>query len=199
MISHLQGIIESIEDGVVNIDVGGVGYKVSLPTSAIVQLPKIGQSIKIYTYQVVREDYVALFGFLTREEKSLFSTLISVSGFGPKGALNLMGAFPAEKLVAAIAKGNAQLMATVPGMGLKTAQKIIVELKEKIAKTFGIKSGSTEFSTDEPAYVNEAIAALMTLGYSPREARQAIMECGVDFSQVTEVEELIKKALKQLA
>lgn len=199
MISHLKGTLESLEEGAAIVDVNGVGYRVNLANSAIAQLPKPGQEVKIFTYQVVREDYVALYGFLTREEKSLFSVLISVSGFGPKGALNLMGAFPAEKLVALIAKGNAQMLATVPGMGLKTAQKIIVELKEKVARAFGLKAESKSVLDDEPAHVNEAISALITLGYTPREARQAIMDSGADLTQIQDVEELIKKALKHLA
>jgi len=192
MISHLVGVIDSIEGNRITLDVSGVGYLVSVPKSFS---SKIGDKIKVHTCQIVREDDISLYGFATKEERSLFTTLLSVNGIGPKGAMTMISEIPLNKLVAAIAKSDAALISSVKGIGEKTAQRVIIELKEKVAKAYTIEpSGSvTEASKEDPA-LKDAISALITLGYSPQEARTAIKKAGV--SGERSVEDMIRMALK---
>jgi Holliday junction DNA helicase RuvA len=200
MISQLTGILDGVEQNSVVVDVQGVGYKVFFPTSAVEKLPQKGEKIKIFTYQVVREDAIELYGFLRKEERRLFAMLLSVSGIGPKSALALLSGIKMEDLAIAIAKGSVDLITTVPGIGLKTAQKLVIELKEKVGKAFAVAGGgSLKGLPGEDPVIADAISALMTLGYTPREAREAIMKSGVDFTKVKGTEDIIKQSLKALS
>ncbi|NQT30314.1 MAG: Holliday junction branch migration protein RuvA [Candidatus Saganbacteria bacterium] len=198
MIAHLNGTLEHIDKNHLVVDVGSVGYHVNVPSSTLVCLPKIGEKIKLFTYQVVREDEISLYGFLSKEERSLFALLISVSGIGPKVSLSIISSFPVDRLVSAITKGNVDLISSVPGIGKKTAQKLVIELKEKVARAYAIKPSDMAIGIegDQPA-ISDAISALITLGYSPREARDSIMKANIDPSHQN-VEDLIKQALKSL-
>ncbi|MBU0630957.1 MAG: Holliday junction branch migration protein RuvA [Candidatus Margulisbacteria bacterium] len=198
MISHLNGILAGLDQNMVVIEVGNIGYLVKVPSAVASRLPVVGQPLKLFTIQIVREDDISLYGFLSTEERSLFSLFLSVSGVGPKMALALISAFPLDKLVAAVAKGDVALLSSVSGVGKKTAERVVVELKEKIAKKYavtpqemgaGIKGGESSLGAD-------SISALISLGYSPKEAREAVMR--VDLEQVTSVEGVIKTALKNL-
>ncbi len=197
MISHLIGILEHIEGNVVIIDVNGIGYNVNVPISILPKLPKRGERLKIFTYQLVREDAISLYGFLTKEERSLFSLLLTVNGIGPKGGLSLISGIPIDKLVTAITKGNVDLLVTVPGIGKKTAQRLIIELREKIAKAYALEGGVPGIPEEEPS-LKDAISALMALGYTTREAREAIKSSGIDLTEGMSVEEIIKRSLKTL-
>jgi holliday junction DNA helicase RuvA len=181
------------------LDVNGIGYKVYIPSSSIPALPKIGATMKIYTHQVVREDANDLYGFLRKEERGLFSMLISVSGIGPKSAAAIMSGIKMEDLIVAITKGNVDIITRTPGIGLKTAQKLVIELKEKIAKAYSVSSSDVVkgIPTDSPL-VSEAVSALMTLGYTSKEARDAIYKSGIDLSKASGVEEVIRNSLKAL-
>lgn len=196
MIAHVAGILEHIGNNFVIVDVSGVGYKVFVSTSYLNEIGKIGDKVKIFTEQIVREDSVALYGFKTREEKNLFNSLLSVSGIGPKSAMSIVSGVELDRLVAAISQGNTEILSSIPGIGTKTAQRIIIELKEKIGKTYGIKAADMAkgISGDE-GIISDSISALITLGYSPREARDAIMKIT---EEVKSVEDAIKKALKFL-
>lgn len=198
MISHLNGILEHINKDHLVVDVGNVGYHVYVPTTVLANLPKIGDKIKLFTYQVVREDEISLYGFLAKEERNLFSLLLTVNGVGPKASLSILSAFPIDKLVTAITQGNVNLISTVPGIGKKTAQKLVIELKEKVAKAYALKPSEMTVGIpgDEPI-ISDAISALIALGYSPREARDAILKSGIDLSSQN-VEDIIKQALKSL-
>lgn len=200
MIAQLTGILESIDPGHIVVDVGGVGYRVNVPASIIGRLPKVGEKVKIFTYQVVREDALELYGFLRKEERNLFTMLLSVSGIGPKIAAGLLSGIKMEDLVVAITKGNVDLITSIPGVGLKTAQRLVIELKEKISKAYSI-AGSDVMKglPGEDPLIGDAISALMALGYSPREARDAIMKAGIDLSKAKGVEEIIKQSLKVLS
>ncbi len=200
MISQLTGILDSIEQNSIVIDINGVGYKVYVPTSTIHRLPKTGEKIKVFTYQVIREDANDLYGFTNKEERNLFSTLLSVSGIGPKSAIGILSKIKMEDLVVAIAKGSVDLITSVPGIGLKTAQKLVIELKEKVAKAYSIAGGvSMKSIPGENPLIGDATSALMALGYSAREARDAVMKAGADLSRVKSVEEIIKLSLKGLS
>jgi Holliday junction DNA helicase RuvA len=200
MITHLIGTLEHVENDHIVIDVAGVGYRVNVPTPLTEELPKIGQKVKVHTYLYVQENALTLYGFQTKEERSLFTLLLTVSGVGPKGALSLLSALRIDQLVVAITKGNVDLLTSTPGIGSKTAQRIIIELKEKIGKAYAIEKGEIirGLPGEEPI-LKDAVSALMTLGYSPREARQAILNAGIDLTEKIGIEEIIKKALKVLS
>ncbi|MFH1684138.1 MAG: Holliday junction branch migration protein RuvA [Candidatus Margulisiibacteriota bacterium] len=198
MISHLKGILEHIDKAHLVVDVGNIGYQVKVSSGTLGRLPKVGEKVHLYTYQVVREDDISLYGFLTREERSLFALLLSVSGIGPKASLSIISGFPIGKIVTAITQGDVDLISTVPGIGKKTAQKLVIELKEKVAKAYAIKPADMTIGIkgDQPV-ISDAISALISLGYSPREARDTILRSGADLSSQS-VEDVIKQALKSL-
>jgi Holliday junction DNA helicase RuvA len=197
MISHLNGIIEHIDQNHVVIDVGSVGYRVNVPNSTLSRLPKPGEKVKLFTIQIVREDDISLYGFINREERSLFSLLLSVSGIGPKMAMALISGFPLERLVSAIAQGDVVLLSSISGIGRKKAELIVVELKEKIAKTYAVKPMEmTAGIKGESALLSDSISALISLGYSPKEARETILR--LDTKSLDSVEGIIKEALKSL-
>ncbi|MGB9613277.1 MAG: Holliday junction branch migration protein RuvA [Candidatus Margulisiibacteriota bacterium] len=197
MISHLVGNLEHIDHNHIVVEVGNVGYHINVPSSVLSRLPKIGEKVKLFTVQIVREDEISLYGFLSREERALFSLLISVNGVGPKLGLALLSGFPIDRLVAAIAQGDVALLSSVPGVGRKTAERIIVELKEKIGKTYALKpSELTVGIKGEKTIISDAISALIALGYSPREAREVIGRLDLEEKPI---EEVIKEALKVLA
>jgi Holliday junction DNA helicase RuvA len=198
MISHLKGILEHIDKAHLVVDVGSVGYHVHVSSGTLSRLPKLGEKVHLYTYQVVREDDISLYGFLTKEERNLFKLLLSVSGIGPKASMSIISAFPIDKVVVAITQGDVDLISSVPGIGKKTAQKLVIELKEKVAKAYAIKpSDMTVGIKGDQGITQDAIAALISLGYSPREARDAILKSGIDLSSEN-VEDVIKQALKSL-
>lgn len=197
MISHLNGIIDHLNKDSIVIDVNGVGYKVFASASFLNEVGNPGDKVKIFTEHIVREDSESLYGFLNKEEKNLFNALLSVSGIGPKTAMTISSAYPMDKLVAAISQGNVDILSSIPGIGIKTAQRIIIELKEKIGKTYGIKASEmAKGIPGEQSLVSDAISALVTLGYSPREARDAILKTNTDSAKT--IEDIIKAALKNL-
>lgn len=200
MISHIEGILDHIESDRIVIDVSGVGYEIIAAKSTLLNLPKPGSKIKMVTYLNVKEDILQLYGFSSKEEKSLFKHLISVSGIGPKGAMNILSAFEINKLVIAITKSDIDLLSSAPGIGKKTAQRIVIELKEKIAKAYCLETGETLMSgSDEHASVKDAVSALIALGYSGKEARQAVLNSGLNLSEKSSIEEIIRKSLKNLS
>src|SRR3989339_659246 len=181
MIAHVSGILESTDKNSIVIDVDGIGFKIFASNNLLSEMPPVGEKIKVYTEQIVREDSNSLYGFSSKEEKNLFNALLSVSGIGPKSALSLVSGMPASQLVSAIAQGNVSAISSIPGIGNKTAQRIIVELKEKIAKTYAVPSSEMAkgFSGDQ-SLVSDAISALVTLGYSPREARDVLLKIDIE-------------------
>jgi len=199
MISHLVGTMEHKDKDFVTIDVQGVGYKVYVPSSTLDALGKPGEKAKLFTEQIVREDSLSLYGFIRKEERNLFTTLLTVNGVGPKGAMALISGIPLDKLVASIIQGNVDLLVSVPGIGSKTAQRIIIELREKLAKTYGMKPAQMSMGIEgDTTLISDAVSALITLGYSPREARESITALK-NLESLKSVEEIIKSALKNLS
>jgi len=200
MISHVAGTLEHKDKDFVTIEVAGVGYKIYAPSSTLDSLPPPGGKVKLFTEQVVREDSVSLYGFALREERNLFTTLLTVNGVGPKGAMALISGIPLDKLVAAITQGNVDLLVTAPGIGQKTAQRIIIELKEKLAKTYGLKPAQLTMGIPggDTTLISDAMSGLMTLGLTPREAREAITGLKDKLDNLKSVEEIIKASLKNL-
>ncbi len=188
------------EDNLV-VEVNGIGYNVKMPSINAGLLPPKGSDIKVYTYTSVREDALWLYGFLTKDELNLFKQLITVNGIGPKGAQAVLSAMPADELRFAIYAGDAKKIAKAPGIGAKTAQRIILDLKEKISIEDTLKTSLTqdELQTGEAYYDSrkEAIEALTALGYSRADAVKVVS--AIPMEEDMDVERILKLALKQLA
>jgi holliday junction DNA helicase RuvA len=169
MIASLAGTLEAMGADWVIINVGGVGFRVHMPVSDLSRLGSSGGKIKLFTHLHVREDNISLYGSTSAEEIGLFEVLIGVSGIGPKLALAMLSAMEPEKLAAAIATSNSQVLTQVPGIGKKTAERLILELKDKVS------AGLLAMSAPELAPENaEVLGALVSLGYSTTEAAQAV-------------------------
>jgi holliday junction DNA helicase RuvA len=190
MIAGIKGIIESTGSNWVNVDVGGLSFQVFVPTSTLSKISVIGQSVRLHTHLHVREDNLTLYGFSSARELALFEILITVKGIGPKLGLALLSAMEAEQLTMAIASGDANLLTSVPGVGKKTSERIVLELKEKIG-------GSWIMTQDmESAQGNgDVLSALTSLGYSVAEATRAV--ASLPSTQLS-LEEKIKLTLKYL-
>jgi len=191
MISSLRGKLESLAaDGAV-IDVGGVGFRVHMPTGAITALGTPGKEVKVFTHMHVREDNIALYGFSTSEELWLFETLIGVTGLGPKLSLAILSALSPEQVTMAIATGSADMLDMVPGVGKKVANRIILELKEKIGAGWAAAPG-TKLAQEN----SDVLGALTSLGYSAAEAVKAVGALPADSD--LELGDKIKLALQYL-
>jgi len=196
MIAFLRGRLEDKSTGSIDIDVNGVGYRVFISNNSLAAMPPKDEPVFVYTYTHVREDMLQLFGFISTAERELFEKLITVSGIGPKVALAILSAFDVNSLKQAIINEDVALITSVPGIGKKNAQRLILELKEKLST---IEAGqiSTIQPKDRSAY-EEARNALLSLGYSAAEAKKAL-DGFVPDGDGTSVEALIKHALKNLA
>ena len=188
MIASLNGKLESLgSDGAI-INVGGIGFRVYMPTSTLSTLGKIGEEVKLHTYLHLREDNAALYGFASTDELGLFQNLISVSGLGPKLALAMLSAMNIEKLTMAIATSSADLLTEVPGIGKKMANRLILELKEKIGAGW-ITTPAVQLAEENA----EVVAALTSLGYSVSEASRAVASLPPD-SELS-LEDKVKQTL----
>lgn len=186
MIAGLRGSIESKRADVVLVDVAGVIYRVGTSTSTLSVIGGTGESVRLFTHLLVREDQLALYGFATQDELELFEALISATGVGPKTACAVLSRFQPDQLREAIHQGNAQLFATVPGIGAKTAARLIVDLKGKLPEPAAGFSGAT---ADD-----DVVAALRSLGYSAAEAMAAALRA--DSSPGMTSEERVIAALR---
>lgn len=204
MISFLKGELADMTDSTVVLDVHGVGYEVLVPTQLLSMLEGIGQSLKLYTYMQVREDAVVLFGFLTRDDLLMFKLLIGVNGVGPKAGLNILSALGADDLRFAILADDVRRIAKAPGIGAKTAQKIILELKDKLDlnEAFEKKLASSQLSSEAAMAagsdrMQDAVQALVALGYGSTEALKAVRF--VKPTEDMDVEDILKEALRKMA
>jgi Holliday junction DNA helicase RuvA len=194
MYAYIQGFLDEIENQHVIIDANGVGYRILVPSSILHRLPARGEKVKLYTYFHVREDIQELYGFLDKEEKQFFEKLITVSGIGPKVATGMLSAISANQLAIAIVTGDIKLLCTAPGVGKKTAQRIILELKDKIDKDNLVSQKAV--SAQPHQWKNErmeALEALQALGYPPADAERAL--AGLEGEDTSE---LIRLALKNM-
>ena len=202
MISYIRGELAAVEENKAIVDVGGIGYGVFMSNQALAMLPQPGNEVKIYTYFSVREDAMQLFGFLTRDDLEIFRLVIGVSGIGPKGGLNILSAMSPDELRFAVMSGDAKAISAAPGIGKKTAEKLIVELKDKIniedmlnRAAHGEEAGFQEQNPAEEGIQAEAVQALVALGYGSTESMKAVKRASLD---CVTVEELLKEALKYL-
>lgn len=190
MIATLEGVLEHRGSDSVVLNVGGIGFEVQVPSSTLAVVADVGQKMALYTHMQVREDNIALFGFASREELTLFKMILSVSGIGPRVALALVSALSPEQAAAAISGGDVEKISRVPGIGRKMATRLVVELRDKLDKEW--RSSGIVL----PSESSDLVGALMSLGYSAREANRAAAR--LPDSAETSLEARVKAALQQL-
>lgn len=200
MISYIRGELVSIEEEKVIVDVGGVGFGIFMPGQAMGMLPTIGEEVKLHTYMNVREDAMQLFGFLTKDDLHVFKLLIGVSGIGPKGGLSILSHMSPDDLRFAVMSHDVKTIAGAPGIGKKTAEKLIIELQDKLSieEVLERVSDNNDIASS-PAnnqIQTEAVQALVALGYGNSEALKAVKKA-YENEDMT-VEELLKQALKHI-
>lgn len=204
MIVSLKGILMESHPTLAVVDVHGVGYEVLMPLSSTTQLPAIGQEVRIQTHLVVREDAQTLYGFLSGDEKELFRILIgSVSGIGPKTALNILSGMSVERFRLAVSSGDIKTLSQISGIGKKTAERIVVELKDKVGLSFsgagpGIAaSGSAAALSPQDKSLSDAVAALTTLGFKQAQAETSARAAQAMLGPEASAEDLIRASLKK--
>ncbi len=190
MIAFLKGVLAARTADSAIIEVAGVGYAVGMSANALSKLPDVGQSVQVHTYLQVRDDGISLFGFISQEEKSLFERLISVSGVGPKVALAALSSFTAPDLVSAIAAQDVALVSRIPGVGKKTAQRIILELQGSLDDLQSEGEGAASAS----AGMKGATEALLSMGFTSAEAQLALKDAPQQGNEAV----LLQYALKRL-
>jgi Holliday junction DNA helicase RuvA len=192
LIASLKGIILSKKpDGVV-VDVNGVGYHVSIPLCSFGDIPEKGDTVFFHTYTHVREDALQLFGFLSEDEKKVFTTLLGINGIGPKLGLTILSGMPVGRFVEAVNSENISLLSTIPGLGAKTSARLVLELKGKLPS---LHIGETIYS-EEKTVAEDAVSALLNLGYKKQLAEKAV-ELSVK-NGVTAIEGIIRESLNYL-
>ncbi len=201
MYAFIEGEVCEKLNGSLTLLAGGVGYLLNCSNNTLQAAPALGEKMRCHTFLSVREDAMELFGFATREEKELFLQLTSVSGIGPKTALGLLGSMPLRDLNLAILLGDVNALSRAPGIGKKTAQRIALELKDKISQADVSASGGSVPASASEVFTNsdsasEAVEALIALGYSSTEARNAISQIR---DQADTPEDLIRLALRAMA
>lgn len=197
MIKYLNGILAEVDTDSIVVEVNGIGYGVNVPVSVIENVREIGSNIKIYTYMNVKEDDVSLFGFLTKDELEIFKRVISVSGIGPKGGLAILSTLSADDLRFAVLSDDAKAISKAPGIGLKTASKLILELKDKfdLQEAFEKKSNNVmQTSVRNNSEAQDAVEALVALGYLSTDALKAVRSLDIDDSISSG--NIVKMALK---
>ena len=201
MYAFIQGTLEDIDASEVIIMANNVGYRIAVPMSVIDELPSLHEEIRLYTYLSVREDALQLFGFLTKEDKELFKKLITVNGIGPKGALAILSIMSPEQLIMAIFNSDDATISNAPGIGKKTAQKLILELKDKLdyegTINKSLDKGAKEEISGIRQEINDAVLALTSLGYSSTESKNAVSR--VEVTEGMKSNEILRKALQYLA
>ena len=202
MISYIRGELAAVEEQKAVVDVGGVGYGIFMSQQALSLLPPVGEEVKIHTYLNVKEDAMQLYGFLTRDDLEIFRLLIGVSGIGPKGGLNILSSLSPDELRFAVMSGDAKTISSAPGIGKKTAEKLILELKDKLniedmlnRAAHGDEAPGTVQEKAEEGMQAEAVQALVALGYGSAESLRAVKKTSPDCATV---EDVLKEALKYL-
>ena len=199
MYAFIEGKVGEKNDGELILQAGGVGYQINCSMNTLAAAPALGETMRCYTYLSVREDAMELFGFASREEKHMFLSLTGVSGVGPKMALALLGSMPLKELNLAILLGDVTALSRAPGIGKKTAQRIALELKDKVSQedvSAVSAGGAAPVQSMAADCVTEALEALQALGYTPTEARNAVQSVR---DQSDKTDELIKLALRSMA
>jgi len=200
MIAHLHGVLFRKTTQSIVIDVGGVGYEATVPLSTFYALPDANERVGLLIYTHVRDDALTLYGFSTRLEKDLFLMLISVSGIGPKLAVNVLSGIGPKELLEAIARGDALRLQAIPGVGKRTAERIALELKDRACRNLGEMETPQipALQGGERLIMDDALSALVNLGYSAKSARTAVDKARSRIGEMT-LEGLIREALRELS
>jgi len=203
VISYIRGPLEEKREDSIVVEAGNIGYRIFIPASLLGELPGLGEEVKIYTYFSVREDGMSLYGFLSKQELEMFRQLIGVNGVGPKSALGILSVLRPDVLRLAVLSADAKAIAKAPGVGAKTAQRIILDLKDKV-KAEDVLFAASDPESDGKAGSSgfgeagkEAVEALTALGYSMSEAQTAVRK--VTITETMTSEDVLKSALKHLA
>ena len=202
MIAYLKGTLEEIGSDYVVVDVNNIGYQVKVSLRVIEGLPGLGSQVKIHTYTYVREDVIALYGFLTKDDLQMFLLLLGVNGVGPKGALGILSVFSAQELRLAIISQDAKTIAKAPGIGAKTAQRMLIDLKDKVSVEETFEKMGTEpvnvsgAKTENNSARSDAMEALTALGYSVSESMKAVN--AVEITEGMSSDAILKAALKHM-
>lgn len=201
MYSYIKGELAEINIDHIVVETGGIGYMIYVPVNTLMDLPAIGESIKVYTYLYIREDAMILYGFLSKDDLEMFQMLITVNGIGPKGGLAVLSTLSSDDLRFAILAGDAKAIAKAPGVGAKTAQRVILDLKDKVHMEDAIEkkleAGDTTPKSTMNAVKSDAILALTALGYSSTESTKAVAK--VEMTEQMDVEDVLKAALKYMS
>lgn len=201
MISYIKGKLVELTENAIVLDHDGMGFLIMMPASILSKLPAVGSELKVHTYLYVKEDALDLYGFLTKDDLKVFRLLITVSGIGPKGALAILSTMSPDDLRFAVLAGDSKTISKAPGIGSKTAQKLIIELKDKL-KIEDVLDGGADGGYEPQSDMGdtaaaEAVMALTALGYSSADATRAVRQ--VDGGADMDSEALLKAALKKLA
>lgn len=199
MISYIKGMLVEADESTIVVETAGIGYNVLVPSSVLSELPLVGNEVKIYTYLYIREDAMNLYGFISKDDLKVFKLLIGVSGIGPKGALAILSVMSPDDLRFAVLSEDVKSISRAPGVGNKTAQRLIIELKDKLSleEAFEIKSAKAAGGENVGGEVrDEAVQALVALGYSQSDALRAVNM--TEINDMSSVEQVIKQALSKL-
>lgn len=201
MISYIKGELTEVFEDTVVVETNGIGYNIRVPASVLDRLPSVGSSVRIHTYLYVKEDAMNLFGFLNRDDLSVFKLLLNVSGIGPKGALAILSTIGPDDLRFAVLSEDVKTISSAPGIGAKTAKRLIIELKDKLklAEVFETALANKEKASSENDVLlarNEAVEALVALGYASAQAMKAVQQ--VENAEEKDSEQILKEALKKL-
>ena len=204
MIGRIRGILIEKEPTDIQVEVGGIAYEVQVPMSTLFKLPEIGEVVTLHTHFVVREDAQQLFGFIGVKDKALFRTLIKVNGVGPKMALGILSSIDSDALVGLVLNNDIAALVAMPGIGKKTAERLVIELRDKIkdwevAGGSHANAGAKASSPNAASAAREAETALVSLGYKLPQAARAIASVQKDRPELASSEELIRFALKSMA
>lgn len=195
MIAYLNGILAEKDVARVVVECGGVGYEAAIPVSTFDRLPAEGEKVKLFTHHEVREDAQLLFGFATKPERDMFELVTTVSGVGPKLALAVLSGLTVGDLQLAVSQGDAKRLASVKGIGKKTAERIVVELRDKINPIEALANATAEVSREQGAVLRDAMLALAALGFGEDVARAKVQKVLEEEPGLADVETILKKAL----
>lgn len=201
MIGQIRGIIREKQPPQLLIDVQGIGYEIDAPMGTFYQLPEVGQEVTLFTHFVVREDAQLLYGFYTRDERLLFRALLKVNGIGPRSALTILSSTAPEEFVRCVLNNDTATLVRVPGIGKKTAERLVIEMRDKLSDWYQLKpvDGVAPLKADQASgrhqTLQDAISALVALGYKQQEANRAVAK--IDDGTATS-EEIIRRSLREM-
>lgn len=201
MIGRIRGVLVDKKPPEIQIDVAGICYEVQVPMSTLYQLPELGKELTLHTHFVVREDAQLLYGFFEEKDKSMFRSLIKINGVGPKMALGILSSMEADEFVRAVRSNDINAMVKMPGIGKKTAERLLIEMRDRIKDWDGGDEASSSAApiSASASITNDAETALISLGYKPQQAAHAIAQVLKARPEIRNSEELIRYSLKSMA